>query len=248
MTNYIPKIRNKRLAKLGSQAPAQPNPAGEGSMDNTSASQSSPTPNAQAAAPQEREQPKPQINISSSSNASTSPQNPFAQLGMRQANGGAPKINITSSAGRPVTPKKRDRPASSGGRSSSRAGETLEQWEDRVLGNLFKITLWEEHHRDAHGNHLQFLEGTRLDLEDSGQSVRLNVGMLDQALLEATSNLKHGVTPLDFLLGCWKRVSRQYKALRKAGEEDPKFVIVKEARRLCMSYCIFAITMPDMFG
>ncbi|KAF6238103.1 hypothetical protein HO173_003737 [Letharia columbiana] len=242
------KIRNKRLAKLGSQAPAQPNPAGEGSMDNTSASQSSPTPNAQAAAPQEREQPKPQINISSSSNASTSPQNPFAQLGMRQANGGAPKINITSSAGRPVTPKKRDRPASSGGRSSSRAGETLEQWEDRVLGNLFKITLWEEHQRDAHGNHLQFLEGTRLDLEDSGQSVRLNVGMLDQALLEATSNLKHGVTPLDFLLGCWKRVSRQYKALRKAGEEDPKFVIVKEARRLCMSYCIFAITMPDMFG
>lgn len=91
-----------------------------------------------------------------------------------------------------------------------------------------------------------------MDLEDSGESIRLNVGMLDQALLEAASNLKQGSTPLDFLLGCWKRVSRQYKVLRKAGEkageEDPKFIIVKEARRLCMSYCIFAITMPDMFG
>lgn len=117
-----------------------------------------------------------------------------------------------------------------------------------MLGNLFRITLWEEHQHGAHGNHLQFLVGTRLDLEDSGQSVRLNVGMLDQALLEAASNLKQGTMPLDFLLGCWKRVSTQYKALRKAGEEDPKFVIVKEARRLCMSYCIFAITMPDMFG
>lgn len=95
---------------------------------------------------------------------------------------------------------------------------------------------------------MQFLPGTRLDLEDSGQSISLNVGMLDQALLEAASNLKQGTTPLDFLLGCWKRVSRQYKALRKAGEQDPKFVVVKEARRLCMSYCIFAITMPDMFG
>ena len=124
----------------------------------------------------------------------------------------------------------------------------MEQWEDRTLGNLFRITLWEEHRHDAHGNHLQFLGGTRLDLEDSEQPVRLNVAMLDQALLEAASNLKQGTTPLDFLLRCWKRVSRQYKAMRKAGEEGPKFVVVKEARRLCMSYCIFAITMPDMFG
>lgn len=124
----------------------------------------------------------------------------------------------------------------------------MEQWEGRILGNLFRITLWEEHRHDAHGNHLQFLGSTRLDLEESGQSVRLNVAMLDQALLEAASNLKQGTTPLDFLLECWKRVSRQYKVLRKAREEDPKFVIVKEARRLCMSYCIFAITMPYMFG
>ena len=236
------------MAKLGPQAPTQSNSIGEDSTDRTAATQSSPALNAQTAAPQEEEQPKPQINISSSSNASKASENPFAQLGMRQADGGAPKINITPAAGRSVTPKRRDRPTSSGGRSSSRASETLEQWEDRILGNLFKITLWEEHHLDAHGSHLQFLAGTRSDLEDWGQSVRLKVGMLYQALLEAASNLKQGTTPLDFLLGCWKRVSRQYKPLRRAGEEDPKFGIIKEARRLCMSYCIFAVTMPDMFG
>ena len=167
---------------------------------------------------------------------------------MRQINGGAPKINITPASARPVTPKRRDRPTSASGRSSSRAGETLEQWEDRILGTIFRITLSEESRHDTHGNPLHFLAGTRLDLEDSGQPVRLNVGILDQALLEAASNLKQGVTPLDFLLGCWKRVSRQYKPFKKTGEGDPKFVIIKEARRLCMSYCIFAITMPDMFG
>ena len=236
------------MAKLDSQAPAQPDPTEEGSRDKTTLSQSLPASNAQIATPQEKEQPKPQINVSSSSNPSKSPENPFAQLGMRQTNGRAPKINVTSSTGRPVTPKKRDRPTSSSGRSSSRARESLEQWEDRVLGNIFRITFLEEHQHDAHGNHLQYLGGTRLDLEDSGQSVRLNVGMLDQALLEAASNLEQGTKPLDFLIGCWKRVSRQYKALRKAGEDDPKLIIVKEARRLCMSYCIFAVTMPDMFG
>lgn len=236
------------MAKLGSQAPPQPNGNEEGSTDSTAASQLSTAVGAHTAAPQEKEQSKPHINISGSPNSSKSSENPFAQLGMRQTNGGAPKINITSAAGRPVTPKRRDRPTSSSGRSSSRTGETLEQWEDRVLGNIFRITFREEHDHDAHGNHFQYLAGTRLDLEDSGQSVRLSVGILDQALLEAASNLKQGTTPLDFLLGCWKRVSRQYKPLKKAGEDDPKFVIIKEARRLCMSYCIFAITMPDMFG
>jgi len=36
--------------------------------------------------------------------------------------------------------------------------------------------------------------------------------------------------------------------MRSGSTEDPKYDILKEARRLCMSYCIFAITMPDMFG
>lgn len=226
----------------------QANSTGGENTDKAAASDSTAPLNVQPAAPQENDQPKPQINITSSSSPSTSSENPFAQLGVRQASGGAPKINITSSTGRPATPKKRERPPSSSGRSNSRARETLEQWEDRVLGNLFRITLWEEHQHDAHGNHLQLLGATRLDLEESGQSARLSVGMLDQALLEAASKLKKDVTPLDFLLGCWKRVSKQFKPLKKAGEEDPKFIIVKEARRLCMSYCIFAITMPEMFG
>ena len=72
--------------------------------------------------------------------------------------------------------------------------------------------------------------------------------MLDQALLEAATNVGKKNTPLNYLLSCWKRVSRQYKTLRKNGEEDPKFKMAKEARRLCMSYCIFAATMPEMFG
>jgi ubiquitin conjugation factor E4 B len=95
---------------------------------------------------------------------------------------------------------------------------------------------------------MQFLKGTRDELEEQNEPLRLGTGLLDQALLEAASNQKGGTTPLEYLLSCWKRVSKQYKALRKGGEHDPKSNVIKEARRLCMSYCIFAITMPDMFG
>ena len=196
----------------------------------------------------EQDESKPKINIFSSSSASTPQQNPFSQLGIQKANGEPPRANVTPPVGRPLTPLKRDRPRSSSGRSSSRAGETPEQWEDRILGNVFRFSLDSDHHIDGHGNQIHYLEATRNELEEQHDPLRLNTGLLDQAILEAASNLVKGTAPLDYLLGCWKRISRQYKTLRKLGEMDHKVVVIKEARRLCMSYCVFAITMPEMFG
>lgn len=242
------KIRNKRLAKLGNQAPVQQDTSGEGGSRDDTTSQSLPGSNAPAAmVSKDGDQAKLKINITSSSNTSDPPQNPFSQLGMKKPNGDAPKINITTSTGRPVTPQKRDRP-SSGRRPSSRGGESSEHWEDRILGNFFRFSLDQDHRLDTHGNPVHFLKGTREELEETNQPIRLTTALLDQTILEAASNLKAKTTPLDYLLGCWKRVNRQYKALRKAGDQDPKFTVIKEARRLCMSYCIFAVTMPDMFG
>ena len=183
------------------------------------------------------EQPKPRISIS---NPSSDP-NPFSQLGMKQTSSDPPKINITSQ--KPLTPQKRE----ADGRPSSRSGESLEAWEDRHLSSIFRTSLTSGN-KDSHGHSLYYLAGTRAELDESNQPLRLSTSLLDQALLEAASNVEKRSTPLNYLLECWKRVSRQYKALRKHGEEDPKFRIIKEARRLCMSYCIFAASMPEMFG
>lgn len=161
---------------------------------------------------------------------------------MKAANGDATKINITPQ--RPITLQNR----SPNERSSSRMGESFEDWEDRHLCSIFRISLCPESKHDAHGNPLQYLAGTRAELEESSQPLRMNTSMLDQALLEAATNVGMNNTPLNYLLSCWKRVSRQHKVSRKNGEEDPKFKMAKEARRLCMSYCIFAVTMPEMFG
>ncbi len=201
-----------------------------------------------AARPKEQDDSKPKINISYSSSASTPQQNPFSQLGLQKMNGEPPRANVTPPAGRPLTPLKRDRPLSSSGRSSSRAGETPEQWEDRILGNVFRFSLDSDYRVDGHGHRIHSLEATRNDLEEQDEPLRLNTGLLDQTILEAASNLEKDIAPLDYLLGCWKRISRQYKTLRKLGEKDFKFAVIKEARRLCMSYCIFAITMSEMFG
>lgn len=49
----------------------------------------------------------------------------------------------------------------------------------------------------------------------------------------------------EYFLACWKRVIK-YKILRAPTPEKEE--AVKEAKRLCFSNCIFAITMPEMFG
>lgn len=116
------------------------------------------------------------------------------------------------------------------------------------MSSIFRFTLDPDHRLDSHGNSVKFLKSTRQELEEAEEPMRLNTGSLDQAIFESASDLRENSKPLDYLLRCWKRVNRQYKTLKKAGEQDPKFVVVKEARRLCMSYCIFAFTMPDMFG
>lgn len=242
----LSKIRNKRLAKLGSQAQTPANASKEGSSDNATASQPSKSPelpgveHGQSTGP-----PAKGRTASGSQSMPNSSENPFSQLAPKGPNGDGPTINITRAGGRSLTPMKR--PNSAAGRPSSRPGESLEEWEDRVLGGIFRLTLDPHTTEDSHGHHLEYVRSVREDLEEQGGPVRLSTGVLDQAILEAASKVGKN-TPLDYLLECWKRVSRQFRSFRGEKVQDPKYDIIKEGRRLCMSYCIFAVTMPDMFG
>lgn len=200
-----------------------------------------------SAGPEREEQSKATTNIPSSSTPTTSSPNPFSRLGLKQTNGETQRINISPAGSGVITPLKREHPSSDGGRPSSKVAESLEAWEDRTLGGIFRLSLRSEVTQDSHGHPLHYVESVRADLEEQGSSVRLSTDVLDQAILEASSNLGK-TTPLDYLLACWKRVSRQYRAFKSGSTEDPKYNIIKEARRLCMSYCMFAVTMPDMFG
>jgi len=221
----IAQIRAKRLAKLG--GPANPNggsrPASTGPSAPTSSS-SSPKPT-EIQAPPPKEAP-----------------NPFAQLGIKPDAAPKSRINIkpkaappSSSGASPQPPKSQD--------------VSIEAWEDRTLGNVFRITLDPSLTKDTHGHKLYFASGALGDCEDEGRPVRFATDMLDSVILESASSHSQG-SALEYLIGCWKRVS---KLLRVESKANPKYDaakenIAKEARRLCFSYCIFAATMPDMFG
>jgi ubiquitin conjugation factor E4 B len=124
--------------------------------------------------------------------------------------------------------------------------ELAEDFENRTLSTIFRVTLDGENKTDSSGHKLTFLPNVRQELEDSGEQVRLSVAGLDSILMEACSKLPHNKPILEYLLPCWKRIMKSTRSLR--GPALQKDAILKEARRLCMSSCIFALTMPELYG
>ncbi|KAG5303862.1 ubiquitin conjugation factor E4 [Histoplasma capsulatum G186AR] len=232
------KIRNKRLAKLGSQASSTTQSSSQSpSGDNDSeAITSSPV--------REPTSQRPQINISSNQAPSYPPTS--SQSDMRQPNEEAPRIRIGAQPSQSKA-KSPDVSGTTTPRVPPRSSETVEDFEDKTLRAVFRVTLDESRRVDVQGQKLSYLVGLVQELQEQGQALRMNIDVLDQALLEAASNTDNG-KPMEYLLPCWKRVTRLYKGFRKQNADDRKYVIVSEARRLCMSYCIFAATIPEMFG
>ncbi|KAH8625818.1 Ubiquitin conjugation factor [Alternaria alternata] len=220
----ISQIRAKRLAKLGGPAtPNGPSRPPSTAPEAASSSTSSPKPT-EPQAPRPKPQPEP-----------TSSSNPFSQLGVKTDEPPKKRITIKPAASNSPAPQ-----------PAQKAPElSKEAWEDRTLSNIFRITLDESHRQDAHGHKLYFASGAKSDLEDEGRPVRLSTDLLDSVILEAASSQTQG-SALEYLMSCWKRVSKVLKNL--TNKTGPRFDVVKEARRLCFSYCIFAATMPDMFG
>ncbi len=154
------------------------------------------------------------------------------------------RIRITPAS---VTPQKREqdgleRPSS---RQASRQNESIEQWEDRTIRSVFRLSLDPSQTKDSQGN-VHFLAQLREELVDEAKPLLLTTDLLEQAIMEAGANLGK-LTPHDWLFGCWKRITRLSKPVKDRTPDNNRWSVLTEARRLCMSWCILSITSPDVF-
>ena len=216
----LAQIRAKRLAKLG--GPSTPRPSSTAPSGSAPASGTS---SLKPASPQPRTQTPPTSNLQSQTDGKTEPK-PASRINIKPA-------STTGSVPPPAAPTPRPQDTSIAG------------WEDRAISGIFRITLGEGRTQDAHGNRIYYASSLKQDLQDEGRPLRFTTDVLDSVVLEAASSRTQG-NALDYLLGCWKRVVRQTKSI--TNKSDPKYEIVRELRRICFNYTIFAATMPDMFG
>ncbi|KAI9891874.1 MAG: hypothetical protein M1814_002259 [Vezdaea aestivalis] len=112
-------------------------------------------------------------------------------------------------------------------------------WEHKTLATVFRLSLT----RDGNASYT-FVEGVASELQTAESELILELDILDQAISEAASLAN---SPLAYLLPCWKRVVKLHRTLR-GSMSDRRLFVLREVKRLCMSYCIFALTIPEMFG
>jgi ubiquitin conjugation factor E4 B len=123
--------------------------------------------------------------------------------------------------------------------------ESLGDFADRVLSHIFRVTVDPSRLVDAHGHKLTFLPGVSQELQDTGEPLKLNANVLDSAILEAATAWPQEKPLLNYLLPCWKRAVRALGSVRDNAKQ--KREVLEEAKRLCMSNCLFALTIPDLF-
>ncbi len=234
------QIRRRRLQRLGGPSgPAAPARTGSPSAETPDAP-STKTPLVPAAKPPASDS-RPSINISPAPAAT--PQSAGSAASSRpgstyQAESKAKRRASDVDGPSASAPPRKQTPGS--------ASETLDDWADRVLSTIFRVTVDPNRPADSQGHRLTFLESLSSDLAGEGAPLKLSVGRLDEAIVEFASALPHDRPLFEYLLPCWKRLVRTHKLLRNP--VPGKEAIVKEARRLCFSNCIFAMTVPELFG
>lgn len=228
----LDQIRARRLAKLGggSSSSGHPSPS------------STPKPTT-TPPPSQTSQPLAHQAESKPATPLQSPTIPSPQITVKSATPNSGGIRIHSGAA-----GSEDTTQPSSKRSRVGGAISIETWEHQTLCSIFQLTLDEDTKTDTAGARLNYLPGVRSDLEAESAELRISQNNLDQALVEAGSNAAEGKC-FSYFLACWKRVIRQLRGSAK--RDDPtgeRLSLLQEAKRICMSYCIFAVTMPEMFG
>ncbi|KAI1438924.1 ubiquitin fusion degradation protein 2 [Xylaria sp. CBS 124048] len=238
------QMRQRRLAKLAS-------------MNTTSSSEKAPDSSSSSAtpaslSPSSNQPPNTQIRIAPKSKPAevASAPNPFTQL-----TGKTKEAEQSASSGSgnfgPVKRSTASPDVELSGSSLAKKvpaapQESLQDWSDRVLGDVFLVTLSESRTFDSRGTKLTYLPELRADLEQSGEPVKLSMSSIDAVILEAVRHVPDNTPMLDYLLPCWKRIMKTSRLLRRLSPDQE--AVLQEAKRLCMSNCIFALTMPEYFN
>jgi ubiquitin conjugation factor E4 B len=115
-----------------------------------------------------------------------------------------------------------------------------------VITQIFRVSVDPHVMSNVQGQRLIFLPGVNEELNAAGAPLKLTIDVLEQAIMEAANTWPHDKPLMSYLLPCWKRaVSASNSAKTATGVRQE---VHEEAKRLCMSNCLFALTMPDLYG
>ncbi|KKA30683.1 hypothetical protein TD95_003354, partial [Thielaviopsis punctulata] len=218
-------IRLRRLAMLSSTARSAGASASEPSSGNNS-----PKPTSRPSSP---------ASASASSSAiKPSPDVPKSPSGIKRQRDA--KLDSTGSE-KPTAPPAR--------RTITVPIESLEDYTNRVLTEILRATVHPDQLtlKSNPEVKLKFLISLNEELSTSDEPLKLTLNHLDSAVLEAASLLPPHTPLLHYLLPVWSR-AQELKRNAPRDITPEKLAVLTEAKRICISNCMFALSMPSLYG
>ncbi|PHH82012.1 hypothetical protein CDD83_3386 [Cordyceps sp. RAO-2017] len=131
-------------------------------------------------------------------------------------------------------------------RPNPQQAESDDDYAHRVLTQIFRITVDPHHMSSPQGQRLVFVPNLNQELNDAAEPLKLSTAILDQAIIEACAAWPLDKPLLDYLLPCWKRAVKSASMARNL--TGSRVEAQDEAKRLCLSNCLFSLTMPVLYG
>ncbi|KAI4321341.1 hypothetical protein MLD38_034737 [Melastoma candidum] len=123
--------------------------------------------------------------------------------------------------------------------------------EDIILRKIFLVTLTEPSSSSPVDPRIAYLELTAAEILSEGRDLRLSRDLLERVLIDRLSGSFPGAEPpFEYLVGCYRRAfdeSKKISSMKDAAFRSQMEDAVRQARKLCVSYCRIHLSNPEMF-
>lgn len=133
--------------------------------------------------------------------------------------------------------------------ATQRPQRSPEEIEDIILRKIFLVTLKESGETDSRIIYLQMIAA---EILSEGKDLRLSRDLMERVLIDRLSgDFSSGEPLFQYLVGCYRRAHEEAKKIASMKDKTVRSEmesVVKQAKKLAVSYCRILLGNPDLFG
>ncbi|KAK6913309.1 Ubiquitin conjugation factor E4, core [Dillenia turbinata] len=124
--------------------------------------------------------------------------------------------------------------------------------EDIILRKIFMVSLADSSETTTADSRIVYLEMTAAEILSEGKPLMLSRDIIERVLIDRLSgNFSGAESPFSYLIGCYKRAYDEGKKIGSMKDRNMRSemeLVVKQAKKLAVSYCRIHLGNPDVFG
>ncbi|XP_077211467.1 putative ubiquitin conjugation factor E4 [Tasmannia lanceolata] len=140
-------------------------------------------------------------------------------------------------------------PSTSALMATKKPQKTPSEFEDIILRKIFLISLTDSAQNDSK---IVYLEMTAAEILSEDRPLVLNRDLMERILIDRLSIQSVGIEPpFLYLIGCYRRAyeeGRKVGSIKDQNLRSEMELVIKQAKKLSVSYCRIHLGNPDMFG